>query len=164
MKHFSRILPCLVMTLASATVIADTYKDLVVLLRNGHTDVYKLELLPHLEFSDAKMVIQPSATTNVITYLLSEVERFYFEERGDAVKSLHDNGLYVEQTSPFTYEIHGLATTDVITVCDISGRIFPFSISHGGYGTATVTLAALPNGIYLIKLGNKRALKINKAQ
>lgn len=163
-KAMKTILTCILLALASATADAATYRALVVLLRNGHTDVYRLDMLPRMEFDGDDMHLQTLATGTLVNYRRADVARFYVEDRRTAVESLPVGQLDIWQTAPYTYCVSGLEASDAIIVSDLGGRLIGGCATRSTSGTTVISLGALPVGMYLIKLGNVRTLKINKTR
>lgn len=69
--------------------------------------------------------------------------------------------VFVEYT-PKGYVFSGLNKGELVSIYNVSGLLVK-KRKAGSDGKATLKLSDLPNGIYLIKAGNRRTIKIQKS-
>lgn len=72
-----------------------------------------------------------------------------------------EDDVFVEYT-PNGCVLNGLAKGERISVISVAGLLVKKQ-KAGSDGKATVKLSDLPNGIYMIKAGNRQTIKIQKS-
>jgi len=130
----------------------------VIELSNGTTANFLLQDKPTLRMEDTKINI--STNTVQASYEKAEVKRFYFTNEASGVKKMAPNNIVYKQIDGDRFEIIGLSKNEQITVCDITGGLI-CDVSRTN-DKATINLSGHKQGVYLIKVGNCKTIKIIK--
>lgn len=120
---------------------------------------FLLSQKPEISFLEGTMYIKSG--DGDFSFELSEVEDFHFADEGAGIKStpLDNDGSYVEMLDGNVVKIGGNGSRKV-AVYDMNGKVTAAKVSTVG-DIATISLGNIPNGIYIIKYGNK-SIKISK--
>jgi len=160
MKWFKlkALLVLLAMLLLQCHLKAETV--LVVELTTGQTESFALSDKPKLTVSEAMLKIK--STTVEMDFDRSRIVKFYFVDDATAVKEIEDKAtVSYRQSATNQLTVQGLTDRDGIVVSDMAGHVYTDCIERNAE-SAIVDLNRCPNGIYIIKIGNKQTIKMIK--
>lgn len=133
---------------------------LVVELNTGMVERFALLDKPELTISGTKLVVKSAVLEE--SYERSEVKSFYFENKGTGIEQVReDSSISIHQTGNDQFLITGISNQDKIVVCNHLGQTFEQFVSRDG-GTAVINLSTSYRGVYIIKIGKNKTIKINK--
>ena len=157
MKHIF-ILILLGLLTAPAT---KAQSELVVQLADGSTTVYALSQQPVVAFEGDNLVI--TAGEAEATFARAEVEQFFFRPVGTGIGKVSSGGLerLVRFAAPDLIALSGISEDDTLRVVTVDGRMAAANIGRTA-GTANISLAGLPTGIYIVQINQTNAIKIFK--
>lgn len=133
---------------------------LVVELNTGMVERFALLDKPELTISGTKLVVKSTVLEE--SYERSDVKSFYFENKGTGIEQVReDSSISIHQTGNDQFLITGISNQDKIVVCNHLGQTFEQFVSRDG-GTAVINLSTSYRGVYIIKIGKNKTIKINK--
>lgn len=130
---------------------------LVVELSNGNKSYFKLQEKPIVRMSDGRVYIESNMVET--GFLTSNVVKFYFSSDETAVEDIARDDFLFTQSGNNQYNISNIYERYQIIVCDSAGRLFNSCVSLNG-NEAQISLEGCPEGIYIIKVGNKQNIKV----
>ena len=151
-----RLLSLLALLCLFSNIAINAQHRLVLELKNGRTESWLLTERPEVTFEGSKMKI----STSTIEYERSDVKQFSFSGP-DALNEVSENELRFVQLGT-DIQIFGLTDADkLIQVYDLGGRRAYAKVSIQS-SLAHISLTELPQGIYIIKIGNKQSIKVKR--
>lgn len=156
----------LIMGMLMSTILCAQDKNaLVIKLNNGTENAYILSEKPTLLIQDDKMLV-----TGVVevTYMRSEISKFYFEEISsddpriidDGIESIGEDNITFSYVDGENIRISGLKDKTTVSVASLDGKKISTQKSSGT-GSVTISLGNQPQGVYVISFGN-RSVKIKR--
>ena len=138
--------------------------DIVVQFHDNTTVRYVLDktfLMSHCDGNVVFCATDGGQELNV-SYPLSIVKKYSFAPSDPSlVGDVQGKEIMVTQPGEDVYRFSGLSAADRIGVVSVGGRIIKDCITRQG-DCATVSLAALPKGIYIVTVNNRQTIKIAK--
>ena len=140
---------------------AKAQSELVVQLADGSTTVYALSQQPVVAFEGDNLVI--TAGDGNATFARAEVTQFYFQAAGTGIGKATSKGQerLVRFAAPDLIALSGISEDDALRVVTVDGRMAAANIDRAA-GTANISLAGLPTGIYIVQINQTNAIKILK--
>lgn len=133
---------------------------LVIELNTGLLERFALLDKPELTISGSKLVVKSTVLED--SYERSDIKSFYFENKSTGIGHVHGNtAISIHQMGEEQFLITGISNEDKITVCNHLGQTFEQFVSRDG-GTAVINLSTSYRGVYIIKIGKNKTIKINK--
>lgn len=139
--------------LMSMTMQAQT---LVLHHANGTTTDVELYTLPQVKFQDDKVLI--TSTVLDMEYPKTDVLRFTYKGSSSGISKPNGNANVSQENGQLVF--HGIKSSDKISVHTVKGIRVPVRLQHSG-SSATLPLAAIPSGAYLLTV-NGRTSKFTK--
>lgn len=135
--------------------------ELVVQCSDGSTTVYALSQQPVVAFESANLVI--TAGEAEATFARAEVEQFFFRPVGTGIGKLSSGApeRRVRFAAPDLIAVSGIAEGDALRLVTVDGRMAAANIDRAA-GTANISLAGLPTGIYIVQINQTNTIKILK--
>lgn len=142
MKHLLLTL----LTLATLSVQADDYSYLTTQLQDNTENSVQLTKVKKITFSATEVKIY--TTSDILTYALTDMKKIYFASEPTDVKSLKSESKSIKSING-TLEVNG---TGLLRVYSSSGQLLQVAKIEG---SANVSLESLPEGTYIIALGDE---------
>ncbi|MBP5196347.1 MAG: T9SS type A sorting domain-containing protein [Bacteroidaceae bacterium] len=142
MKHLLLTL----LTLATLSVQADDYSYLTTQLQDNTENSVQLTKVKKITFSATEVKIY--TTSDILTYALTDMKKIYFASEPTDVKSLKSESKSIKSING-TLEVNG---TGLLRVYSSSGSLLQVAKIEG---SANVSLESLPEGTYIIVLGDE---------
>lgn len=133
--------------------------QLVVLMTDGSKLYFSLSERPKITFAEQDMRICSASKTQDL--FVSNVARFYTSKSTDAVHDLKSKDKRIIYNSDERIVIEGISAEDDIRLYALDGKELTSHVSCSG-DNATVSLASLRSGTYVLTIGNGQSLKIFK--
>lgn len=138
--------------------------DIVVQFNDNTTVRYALDktfLMAHRNGNVVFYTTGGGQEVNV-SYPLSTVKKYVFAPSDPtAVDEVRGEEMVVTQPGEGVYRFSGLSAADRIGVVAADGRSLKGCVTRQG-DSATVSLAALPKGVYIVTVNNRQTIKIAK--
>ena len=140
---------------------AKAQSELVVQFADGSTTVYALSQQPVVAFEGDNLVITAGDAT--ATFARAGVTQFYFQADGTGIGKATSKGQerLVRFAAPDLIALSGISEDDVLRVVTVDGRMAAANIGRAA-GTANISLAGLPTGIYIVQINQTNTIKIFK--
>lgn len=133
--------------------------NLVVELQNGEKVYFALYEEPELTMSGGSVTIRTPFV--VIYYECSDISGIYFTDITTNVEKVKDMEVKFTQIGVNKYSIISDSLREKVLVNNIMGYSYNECVSINNDETI-VNLSPCPKGIYIIKIGNKKSIKITK--
>lgn len=159
MKKKKMKLVLLLCWVSIAHIWAAEDKALIVELASGGQTTFVLSAKPTMTFANQALRISVSGTST--SFEIDDVKRFYFDDASTGISVPKASELKITQQSDDVWLIDGLDESDRIRLYAVDGKQHADRITTNGH-QATVSLTALPKGIYLINVSNKQTFKIHR--
>lgn len=137
--------------------MAETAMALQLELVSGETVSFVLDNKPVVSFSGDS--IQISEGGFATSYLRAEVSHYHFSMVDTSAGSVKEDAVKIVQLSPYLYNVQGGLSK--VLVCNVAGINYPNTVTRQD-SEVLVDLRSLPTGVYIIKIGNLRTIKIAK--
>lgn len=124
---------------------------LVLYRKNGQKIVYNLEDEPNIRFQAGKLVIMTDRLR--AEYVLGDVVSYRFEGDMDAISAPHAQGSGFEQKGD-EIVVYGLPSGEPVMLYSPAGTLIAQK-KAGSDGTASMTLAGQPKGVYVVTVGDE---------
>lgn len=158
MRKIRLLIMLAAMTMPLMSLYAGT--ALVVELNTGFAERFALLDEPELTISGTKLVVKTTVLEE--SYERSDVKSFYFENKSTGIGQVQGNtAISINQIGIDQFLITGISDEDRITVSNHLGQTFEHVVSREG-GQAMINLSTSYRGVYIIKIGKNKTLKINK--
>lgn len=142
MKHLLLTL----LTFATLSAHADDYSYLTTQLQDNTENSVQLTKVKKITFSATEVKIY--TTSDILTYALTDMKKIYFASEPTDVKSLKSESKSIKSING-TLEVNG---TGLLRVYSSSGSLLQVAKIEG---SANVSLESLPEGTYIIVLGDE---------
>lgn len=126
-------------------------------LVNGKTVSFALDAKPVITFSRDSIEISEGGFAT--SYLRTEVSHYHFSLVDTSIGSVKGNEVQIVKTSPYIYKIEGYSGK--VLVCNVAGIKYPNCVTNMD-NEVVIDLGGLSTGVYIIKIGNLRTIKIAK--
>lgn len=117
---------------------------------NGKTSEVELYTMPRIQMTDTKMVITVQGSRQ--EFDKSDVVRFTFKGVGTGINAVKSETRYRVNEDCVTF--YGISSADRISVHNASGMQIPVRLTADG-SDAVLSLAQLPQGVYLVTINGK---------
>lgn len=132
---------------------------LLVVLKNGNIHSFLLSEKPEITFAGSDFVISTATTT--LRYDRTEIEDFHFADSSVGIEDVKENEMRIIRQNN-NIQILGLQSDyKPIRVYNINGILCDRNIELTG-DFVNINLSNLAPNTYIIKLGNKKSIKIIK--
>lgn len=126
-------------------------------LVNGKTISFVLVQKPVITFSgDSITITEGGFVTN---YLRSEVSHYHFSLVDTSIGFVKEDEVQIVQVLPYLYKVLGFSGK--VQVYNVAGMSFSDSVTDINH-EVLINMQSLPTGVYIIKIGNLRTIKIAK--
>ncbi|MDE7455675.1 MAG: T9SS type A sorting domain-containing protein [Prevotella sp.] len=140
---------------------ADTHTILRVELKDGTSNDYVLADRPRISFEGDKVVFLCKSIST--SYTRENIQNFVFLEDSNTgfqeLKAGDTRISYSIEAGKVTIE--GITENENLNIYSISGQQCQPSVNYSS-NRAEILLTPLPNGYYIINIGNKQSIKIIK--
>ena len=124
---------------------------LVLYRKNGQKIVYNLEDEPNIRFQAGKLVIMTDRLR--AEYVLGDVVSYRFEGNIDAISTPRAKGTGFEQKGD-EIVVYGRRSGEPVMLFNPAGALL-VQKEVGSDGTASMTLAGQPKGVYVVTVGEE---------
>ena len=147
------------MLLCASAVCSANNSVLVVESVGGDKVTFSLSSMPQITFSNQTMLI--TTGSQVESFELANVAQYYFESETDGIQSVPREALLVRYAGGDEVVLQGLSPSARVTLYSADGRQRSVPVTYGD-GSATLSLASLPQGVYILSANNSQTIKIYK--
>ncbi len=144
------IVACALLGTATPAFAEDEEQAMVLHLKDGSQVAYFLSSRPKLTFFDSKLTLKTVLAE--VSYPTEELARYCFENTKPTAIGEVGNGQKAVRFEGDEIRLSGFASGEQLDVYATDGRKVA-SLRVGANGSATVSLQALPAGVYLIHHG-----------
>lgn len=140
---------------------ADTNTILRVELKDGTNNDYMLAERPRISFEGDKVVFLCKSIST--SYVRENIQNFVFlEDNNTGIQELRAGDTRISYSiEAEKVTIEGIAENEIINIYSISGQQCQPPVNYSS-NQAEILLTPLPNGYYIINIGNKQSIKIIK--
>lgn len=142
MKHLLLTL----LTFATLSAHADDYRYIATQLQDNTENSVELAVVKKITFSATEVKI--FTTSDILTYALTDMKKIYFASEPTDVQSLKFESKSLKSVNR-TLEVKG---SGLLRVYSSSGQLLQVAKIEG---SANVSLESLPEGTYIIALGDE---------
>lgn len=138
--------------------------DIVVLFHDNTTVRYALDMTFCMAHRDGNVVFYSTGEGQEVnfSYPVSTVKKYTFAPSDPTVvNEVQGTEMVVTQPEQGVFHFNGLSAADRINVVAADGRSMQGCITRLG-DNATVSLTALPKGVYIVTVNNRQTIKIAK--
>ncbi len=162
MKNLKRTLAALALALCGVAAYAGSGPGVTVLLRDGGKTSFAFAVKPVMSFAGDGLKISATGQDEV-SYLIADVQRFYFEDDINAGISAVAGGSAhaVIAYSGGTLSVTGLAGGAKVGVFTSDGKCAATG-EAGADGSASLSLGGLPSGVYVVSAPGCAGFKLVK--
>lgn len=154
----SILMGCVMMLSAALTAHADDLQDcLTVHMLNGSKVIYVLDDQPTVNFADGKLHVESNAVSD--EHDMTDVAKFTFDKTSSA--TLIDAGDRLISVRGTTVRLEGFVPGTAVILTDMHGRNIA-SATVSIHGTASVSIADIPAGVYVVSTSEGKSFKLFK--
>ena len=133
---------------------------LVIAFTDGTEATFALSRKPVLTFAEQQLCLAVEGQAS--EFELSDVANFHFAEGAQCIRAPRAEADFaLSWLDDDHLEIHPALPGSRIVLYGLDGTVYPGHVRVFD-GRAEVTLAALPKGMYLLNINNRRTFKINR--
>lgn len=139
-------------------IAQESQSALIVDMASGETHSFLLSEKPEIIFEDKSLRLRTSKVE--VSFMRSDIANCHFAKIQTSINQVSNNELRIVSLEENRLDIYGLNNPEeTVNVYDLNGHICNADVQMYG-NKACIFLTALPNGVYIIKIGNRQTIKI----